>query len=786
MSQFRDSLSQRSLLRVIAALAFIFFLVTSAAASARAQTVVPSAPLAGATQVAVGSDFACALLGDGTIYCWGRGFDGQLGDGNRLDSLEPVLALGVEDAVKISAGRKHACALRANGRTSCWGYNVGALLGGAVGEIVAAPVDIPWAASAIDVSAEDLNTCILLQSGKVRCWEPWNLRNAVRLESPGIFPGAVALEGNQRYGCVLMLNGDVNCWNGQDIQLGPNGDSPRRREYTLRPKVVENAESLAMGGGRSCATVNSTLWCWDGGWSMDYATEDPEDAIFYDEPVFMQGVEDVAEVALGSSLCARTSDGQIYCKSFINTGVPPTQEEIERFRQIPQIDDATSLAAGLASACAVVDAAGAWHVKCFGYNGAGQLGSGSSTSVDIPALVEGTQGAQSLALAGNTSCALLENGRTACWGFPSDPAWNESVRQATYTATVQSMLAPAVAVGGFEPLVSGYPFGSLFPPTLAPYQPPNRICVAHQDATFSCAGESLVLSFDDISVNPAPPRPITETTPMVRDVVQLAVGDEHQCALTRQGEVYCFGRNQWGQTGIDLRHEWEGQTGDAPLLDIGLPQLVLGMTDVVDLSAADVSTCAVKRDGSLWCWGAIFVADGDFTPYQGYVARPEPSQILATGARRVSVNRFNTCAAMGEQGALCWGMNENGLLGVAEDGWIPPTKIEGQDVVEDVAVGTHQSCFLSKGEVWCVGTTTQRAVLDDGATRRSFSAQPFQIALTGTALAIEAGNGVMCALVEIDEQTQVACWGWNDVGQAGANPGWTPVEVRLGTPLEGK
>ena len=65
------------------------------------------------TDVCAGRDFGCSVFEDGTVACWGKGSDGQLGNGENADATDPVqvlLAPGAQ-ARAVTCGRSHACAL---------------------------------------------------------------------------------------------------------------------------------------------------------------------------------------------------------------------------------------------------------------------------------------------------------------------------------------------------------------------------------------------------------------------------------------------------------------------------------------------------------------------------------------------------------------------------------------------------------------------------------------------------------------------------------------------------
>jgi alpha-tubulin suppressor-like RCC1 family protein len=82
-----------------------------------------------AVALGVGAGFACAVLGDGSIVCWGDNSHGQLGTDAGMFSASPVTVSGVTGATAISCGRAHACALVSNRQVACWGEGAHGKLG---------------------------------------------------------------------------------------------------------------------------------------------------------------------------------------------------------------------------------------------------------------------------------------------------------------------------------------------------------------------------------------------------------------------------------------------------------------------------------------------------------------------------------------------------------------------------------------------------------------------------------------------------------------------------------
>jgi alpha-tubulin suppressor-like RCC1 family protein len=86
--------------------------------------------LTGATQLATGWGASCARRTGGDVWCWGPGYNGQLGDGTyttrKMAVSLPALQGGVMD---VESGGSHACALMADGTVECWGLDTRGQLG---------------------------------------------------------------------------------------------------------------------------------------------------------------------------------------------------------------------------------------------------------------------------------------------------------------------------------------------------------------------------------------------------------------------------------------------------------------------------------------------------------------------------------------------------------------------------------------------------------------------------------------------------------------------------------
>ncbi len=139
-------------------------------------------------------------------------------------------------------------------------------------------------------------------------------------------------------------------------------------------------------------------------------------------------------------------------------------------------------------------------------------------------------------------------------------------------------------------------------------------------------------------------------------VAALASGGKHSCAI-RQGVVYCWGTNDAGQLGAE--------PAVAPQRAFAAP--VPGITGAVAIAVAERVSCAVRSDGTVWCWGADFtsVLDGG-----AIASTPAPVQIKGPGGAgflsdvvAVAPGHRHVCARKSDGTVWCWGKNDRGQLG---------------------------------------------------------------------------------------------------------------------------
>ncbi len=180
----------------------------------------------------------------------------------------------------------------------------------------------------------------------------------------------------------------------------------------------------------------------------------------------------------------------------------------------------------------------------------------------------------------------------------------------------------------------------------------------------------------------------------------------------------------------------------------------MGTLTAVSLGGA--FTCALRSDGSAWCWGANDrgqLGDGTTTDRATprRVAGVSMATALAAGAR-------HACVRLRDGSVWCWGANDHGQLGdgTTTDRRTPVRALVS--AVDAVTAGGAHTCFLSGATVSCVGAN-DRGQLGDGTTADRASPTP----VSGSFSAVRAGAESTCA----NAADGVRCWGANDRAQLG-------------------
>jgi len=123
------------------------------------------------TSIDAGQSHICGVTTTQAAYCWGRNFDGQIGDNSQTPRSVPTLVSGGLQFQAVDSGDDHSCGRTQAGLVYCWGSNVGGALG--TGTLVArslVPVEIFGGLTFSSLAVGENFACGLSSRSVAFCW----------------------------------------------------------------------------------------------------------------------------------------------------------------------------------------------------------------------------------------------------------------------------------------------------------------------------------------------------------------------------------------------------------------------------------------------------------------------------------------------------------------------------------------------------------------------------------------------------------------------------------------
>jgi alpha-tubulin suppressor-like RCC1 family protein len=370
--------------------------------------------------------------------------------------------------------------------------------------------------------------------------------------------------------------------------------------------------------------------------------------------------------------------------------------------------------ASLNTTCAVLSGG---LVKCWGANDYGQLGQGdgNTTELHTPATVRGNSNAVQVGVGGEYfACALLADNTVKCWGENRYGQLGRNVVDSTAPYPAHGTPQPVIGPDGASPL---------------------------------------------------------------GNVKQISVGQRHVCAILMNGQLYCWGDNEYGQIGNGIGGA--SQTAAAPTAVCASGTGCSTPLTAVTVAAGGLSTCATTPGNSVYCWGSNFFGQiGIPSPPQDHTVRGNPVS-LGVSATQLALYYEIVCGVLsdGTGRIMCWGTENSGQLGNAQTtGAYAPNYVCSSGVgaggcqqvstpqennVSQIDVGASMSCAIVGGAAHCWGANNH-GQLGDGTAIVEYV--PSTTAIAAGVKKLASGDNHTCAMLA---DGTLRCWGSDSNGQLG-------------------
>lgn len=654
---------------------------------------------------------SCAVLADGTVKCWGLNSSGQLGDGSITDRSTPVSVSGATGVTQVSAGGIHTCILKSNGTVSCWGMNTYGQLGNGTSTASRTPVSVDGISDAIAIGSGENFSCALLSTGAIKCWgqnTSGNLGNGSSLDAltptsvSGISTATEISVGPQTV-CALLQDATAKCWGANEsgqtgngltssafspvAVVGLTGIAQISAGYSQTLALMENGEVYGWGSNTSFknrnfvgpgvqliatpaqrvglnqklkptptitgetkvgATLSTVIGNWDSGTTLQYQwTRNGKDISGENGTTYITG-----DLDLGQAISMRVVSKKLGYFAQVAIAEPVFIDGVGTLNATPNTTFASKVAVGNSYACAIQLNQ---SIQCVGENSIGQLGVGSYRNETSTVTVTGITSALDIVASYDQTCALLEGGGVACWGYKE--LGNNSANSSTTPVSVTG-ISNAVAIQQSDLMVCAlltdaslkcWGMGSLAPMDMGIFdltqlsRGTGRMCAVFLHRMVTCD-----YSITTIWSGSTAGRGVDIG---VRDIREIAAGGNFTCAITDSGSIKCWGTNSAGQLGVG------NYTATSQIMTVS------GISNAVQISAGSEHVCALLANNTVKCWGRNYDSQVGINSLNN-VNTSSPYQINSlSGVKYIALGGDTSFAILSDHSLWGWGRNDYGQAG---------------------------------------------------------------------------------------------------------------------------
>jgi alpha-tubulin suppressor-like RCC1 family protein len=659
----------------------------------------------------VGDIHAAAIKTDGTLWLWGDGFCGQLGNNAVTDRSSPVQTVsGGTNWKQVSAGANHAAAIKTDGTLWLWG-------GGGSGQLG-------------NNAVTDRSSPVQTISGGTN-WKQVN----------------VALNAT----AAIKTDGTLWLWGvGTSGQLGNNAITDRSSPVQT-VSVTTNWKQVSAGNAHTAAIkTDGTLWLWGSGLCGVLGNNAVTDR---SSPVqTVSGGTNWKQVSVSNVNGADTytaaikTDGTLWLWGGGTSGRLGNNSTINHSSPVQTISSGTNwkqVSAGCDYTAAIKTDGTLW---LWGSGGLGRLGNNAVTDISSPVqtVSGGTNWKQVNAGASHTAAVKVDN---TLWIFGDNSAGQQLVspsisynKQELIKINSSDYITKDYVLDVYPNLVDTYKQAGLWGwgcgadgkigdnATINRSSPVQTVSggtnwkqvsagVCHT-AAIKTDGSLWLWGFgfggrlgnSSTASQSSPVQTVSGGT----NWKQVSAGDTHTAAIKTDGTLWL-----WGTAGT-------GSLGNNNISNQSSPvQTISGGNNWKQVSAGCSHTAAIKTDGTLWLWGT---GSNGRLGNNNISNQSSPVQTISGGNNWKQVSAgYDTTAAIKTDGSLwLWGTGIYGQLGnnsTAERS-SPVQTVSGGTNWKQVSAGNgHTAAIKTDGSLWLWGVGLWGQLGNNAITSRSSPVQ---------------------------------------------------------------
>ena len=307
------------------------------------------------------------------------------------------------------------------------------------------------------------------------------------------------------------------------------------------PGLTSGVAAIASDDAHTCAlTTEGRVKCWGrnsngqlgNGTTTDFATPNPEPVDVCATALCDSALSDIVAIDAGDShTCALTASGGVKCWGRNGSGQVGDGTTMDRATPTDVVgleSGVAAITAGGFHTCIMTTAGG---VRCWGSNTEGQIGDGTTENRSTPVDVAGLgSGVAAVTAGGLHTCALTAGGGVQCWGFNFEGQVGDG--------TDGNIRRTPVDVLGLGSGVTTIAANGLFT---------GHACAVRTDGSLTCWGDNRFGQLGDGTTTDR--NSPVEVTGLTSGVLAVAPGSGHTCAVTAAGGLLCWGDNRFGQLG---------------------------------------------------------------------------------------------------------------------------------------------------------------------------------------------------------------------------------------------